>query len=147
MNTYRIINVTERLEKRHPFYSTTVELKYVDEMLNKKISLAPNNDVYLQIDGLPITFYRMKIDGLIQIIDVTGMRLGDNLTKNKKEEKSVVKKKKVAKKPKTQAKATTGTTKASTATRASQTTQKKTGVSKDSSTTIENISDNTEKNE
>jgi len=114
MNTYRIINITENLEKRHPRYSTTVELTYVDEMKNKKISLQPNMDVYLKIDKLPISFYQLKIEGIIQIIDVTGMRF--KIWETEKKPRKVTKKKTDYKKTETQTK--------------KQTTKKKTGQSK-----------------
>lgn len=135
MNTYRIINTTERLEKRHPRYSTAVELNYVDEMQNKKINLHPNKDVYLKIDKPPISFYQLKIEGYIQIIDVTGMEFKTNL-KNKKKG-STTKKKTTSRKPTTQTKkstttqtkkgATTQTKKRSTTTKTSS--QEKSDVS------------------
>lgn len=67
MNTYKIKNITNTLEKRHPNFNSIVIINYVDGMVNKEIRINPDGVVYFTINQLPISVRSLELKGLIQI--------------------------------------------------------------------------------
>lgn len=69
MNTYQIKNITDTLEKRHPRYNTDVLVSYIDFMFNKKHTISPGKSLYLSIDKLPPSVNKLRLDGLVIVIN------------------------------------------------------------------------------
>lgn len=69
MGIYQIKNITDSLEKRHPRFNTDVLVSYVDFMFNKKHKISPGKSLYLSIDKLPPSVNKLRLDGLVIVIN------------------------------------------------------------------------------
>lgn len=111
MKTYKIINITSELDKRHPQYNSNLIITYVDDMMNKNAVLEPKKSIYLRINKLPLSVYQLKIDGLVRVIEMPILK---KETRGVKKEKTIKKKKTTSTKKAEQSKTkglTTSTTK------------------------------------
>lgn len=68
MNTYKIENITNLLDKRNVYYNTNVEIKFVVDMIYKTVSLKPGKSLYMNIEKLPLSIHQLRINGLINVI-------------------------------------------------------------------------------
>lgn len=83
MNTYKITNITNQLNKRDIQYSTNVNVQYVDKMIKKTLIVKPGESVFLSIEKLPISIYKLKIKNLILVSFVDAAELENLMNKSK----------------------------------------------------------------
>jgi hypothetical protein len=100
MNTYKIINITDKLGKRAANYNSTLKISYVDRMERKTMMLKPNEEVYFTTDSLPISLHKFRVKGFVSISDVTDKELRKLRNEEKKPTKVENTKKVVPQKPK-----------------------------------------------
>jgi len=84
MNTYKIINITDKLGKRAANYNSTLKISYVDRMERKTMFLKPNEEVYFTTDSLPISLHKFRVKGFVSISDVTDKELRKLRSEEKK---------------------------------------------------------------
>lgn len=75
MNTFKITNITNTLGKREYRYNSIIEFDYVDNMMNKKISIKPGDITYLTISSLPLSVHRLRINKLITVMEISAKEL------------------------------------------------------------------------
>lgn len=75
MNTYKITNITNLTAKRDRKHNTTINIEYVDKMVNKIITVKPNATVYLTVSSLPLSVHRLRIKNLITVIEVDSVEV------------------------------------------------------------------------
>jgi len=84
MNTYKITNLTNTVGKRDPKFNATLDLDYVDAMMKKSIKIKPSETIFLQISTLPLSIHRLRVKGLISVVEVGPSELKNNMeTTNK----------------------------------------------------------------
>lgn len=72
---FRIKNITNLLDKRHPAYNTSVEIEYINGLLRKKITIKPDNDIILSSKSLLPSVDRLRLNGHVLITQVTGYEI------------------------------------------------------------------------
>jgi hypothetical protein len=91
MNTYKITNLTNTAGKRDPKFNATLDLDYVDAMMKKTVKVKPGETIFLQISTLPLSIHRLRVKGLISVVEVgpselkNTMEATNKLRKPKKE--------------------------------------------------------------
>lgn len=75
MNTYKIINITDKLGKREMNSNSPLKIEYLDGMERKTMILKPNEEVYFTTNSLPISLHKYRVKGLVSISDVTDKEL------------------------------------------------------------------------
>lgn len=134
MSTYKITNITNLAGKRDNRYNSTLEVEYVDEMMKKTVKIKPASTLYLSIPSLPLSVHRLRVKGLVSVVEVSGeeqQKLSATKTKDDEKKKEVKKSP-----PKKTYSITKSSTKKSTP---KKTTTKKSGTKKEE---IEKTSDN-----
>ena len=71
MALYKIINITETLNKRDGQFNKSIDIEYVDNMIKKSFSLKPNEIMYLQISSLPTSLHLLRSKKLINVIEIS----------------------------------------------------------------------------
>jgi hypothetical protein len=71
MSTYRITNITNSIGKRDFKFNSVLDVDYVDGMMKKTVKVKPGDAVYLTIPSLPLSVHRLRVKGLITVIEVT----------------------------------------------------------------------------
>jgi hypothetical protein len=71
MSTYRITNITNTIGKRDFKFNSVLDVNYVDGMMKKTVKVKPGDAVYLTIPSLPLSVHRLRVKGLITVIEVT----------------------------------------------------------------------------
>jgi hypothetical protein len=117
MNTYKITNITNQLNKRDRKYKSGVEIVYVDKRIKKTIKIADGQTIYLAVVTLPLIVNRLRIKNLITVSEVSALELAKSKKPVKpKAVKKPVEKKVIAKTntPKIETKSTTSSKKKTT---------------------------------
>jgi hypothetical protein len=81
MATYRITNITNSIGKRDFKYNSPLDINYVDGMMKKTVKVKPGDSVYLTIQTLPLSIHRLRVKGLITVIEVTSAELNVEMKK------------------------------------------------------------------
>jgi hypothetical protein len=68
---FSIKNITTTLNKRHPKFSSTLDLKYNLEVGKGTIKLLPNQEVTIEANLLPIGIHKARIEGLVLVKEMT----------------------------------------------------------------------------
>lgn len=79
MNTYKITNLTNTAGKRDPKFNSTLDIEYVDAMMKKTLKVKPGESVYLQIHTLPLSVHRLRVKGLISVIEISPNELKNTI--------------------------------------------------------------------
>lgn len=87
MNIYRITNITNKLGKRDDNFNTTLNITYVDNMEKKKISLKPQNNLYLIIKSLPLSVRKLRMKKLITVEEISNKEF-EAIQRNENSKKS-----------------------------------------------------------
>jgi len=82
MSTYKITNITNTLGKRNSKHNSNLDIEYVDEMTKKKITIKPNDCVYLTTISLPLSVHRLRVKKLITVVEVSENELKQFLNTN-----------------------------------------------------------------
>jgi hypothetical protein len=83
MNTYKITNITNQLNKRESQYNSNVDIQYVDNMIKKTITVKPGETVYLSIDKLPTSIHKLKMKNFIIVLFMDTVELEHLIDKSK----------------------------------------------------------------
>ena len=65
MSIYKITNITNLAGKRDFKFNSVLDIDYVDNMVKKTIKLKPNNEMFMNIQILPLSIQKLKAKGLI----------------------------------------------------------------------------------
>ena len=92
MNTYKITNLTNTAGKRDPKFNSTLDIDYVDAMMKKTVKVKPGEAIFLQISTLPLSVHRLRVKGLISVIEISESELKNTMeaTKVRKPKKEAV---------------------------------------------------------
>lgn len=71
MNTYKITNITNLIGKRDVKFNSTLDITYVDSMIEKTIKIKPDETIYLQISSLPLSVHRLRVKKLISVVEIS----------------------------------------------------------------------------
>lgn len=71
MNTYKITNITNLIGKRDIKFNSTLDITYVDSMIEKTIKIKPDETIYLQISSLPLSVHRLRVKKLISVVEIS----------------------------------------------------------------------------
>ena len=72
MIKYKIKSLTDTLPKRNSFYKKNVDFFYVNNMKKKVITVRPGEEIYLIIDGLPLSLKKLMMKGLLLVSENAG---------------------------------------------------------------------------
>lgn len=89
MNTYKITNLTNTAGKRDPKFNTTLDIDYVEMMMKKTVKVKPGETTYLQISKLPLSVHRLRVKGLISVVEVSPSELRNSMEASNKFRKSI----------------------------------------------------------
>lgn len=95
MNTYKLTNITNRLNKRHPNFSSTLNIDYVDQMERKNLLLKSDETIFFTATSLPLSLHRLRMKGFITVSEVSEqevLKLQNKETSKKETKKSSPKK-------------------------------------------------------
>jgi len=113
MKYFKIRNVTDSLGKREIRFNSDLDVEFITGFVKDSIVLKPNQQLYMKTKTLPITLHKMRLQGLISIVEVDSKEYELELLKRKLHyEKAVEDAKKMKKKEETKK-----TTKKTTATK------------------------------
>lgn len=79
MNTYKITNLTNDAGKRDPKFNSTLDIDYVDAMMKKTVKVKPGESIYLQISTLPLSVHRLRVKGLISVVEISQSELKNTM--------------------------------------------------------------------
>lgn len=68
---YKIKNVTNLLDKRHPFVNTSVDIEYVQRSSKETIKLKVGEELIFDSDDLPISVHNLRIKKFIRVIKLS----------------------------------------------------------------------------
>lgn len=71
MKAYKIKNLTNSFGKREMMYNTDVIIEYYDSMEKKSLTIKPGDTTYLKIRLLPSDVHRMRIKGIIDVLEIS----------------------------------------------------------------------------
>lgn len=91
MNTYKITNITNQLNKRDKMYKSPIDVVYVEKRIKKTINVIVGQSVYLTVPTLPLQLNRLRMKNLITVSESSIAEL-ENATKPKVVKKPVAKK-------------------------------------------------------
>jgi len=83
MNTYKITNLTNTAGKRDPKFNSTLDVDYVDAMMKKSVQVKPGESIYLQISTLPLSVHRLRVKGLISVVEIGQSELKNTMEASK----------------------------------------------------------------
>lgn len=90
MTTFKITNITNFAGKRDPRANSSIDIEYVDKMTKRNISVKPNSSVYLTVPILPLSVHRLRIKGLITVVEVSENELNEAIVSTNKKTNNVV---------------------------------------------------------
>lgn len=99
MKKFKIKNKTLNLDKRDPNYNRVLKFSYQNNYSYHTQEIHPNVELFLEINKIPINLSRMRLQGLVDIIQIDDTTFQQALLKNKnvENEKDETKKKKTSK--------------------------------------------------
>jgi len=113
MSIYKITNRTNLVGKRDFKFNSELDITVVDNMVKKTMKIKPGDSVFLTVTSLPLSVHRLRVKGLVTVVEVSPADLPKKApvpnTSNKKvvvpkpttiEKKTVSAKKKSAGRPK-----------------------------------------------
>jgi hypothetical protein len=68
---FKIKNVTNLLDKRHPFVNTSVEIEYVDKNSKSNIKLKVGEELIFDSITLPTSIHNLRIKKFIRVIQIS----------------------------------------------------------------------------
>jgi hypothetical protein len=99
MSTYRITNITNTAGKRDFKHNSILDIEYVDDMTKKIVKVKPGDSMFLTTSSLPLSVHRLRVKGLITVVEVSAVELANALENSKpKTEKKAAPKKEEKKK-------------------------------------------------
>lgn len=75
MNTYKITNITNQLNKRNKMYKSGVDIVYIDKRIKKTIKVIAGQTIYLTVPTLPISTNRLRLKNMITVTEVSAAEL------------------------------------------------------------------------
>ena len=87
MSTYKITNITETTGKRDFKHNSVLDIDYVDSMVKKTIRIKPGDSVYLTTQRLPMSVHKLRVKGLVTVIEVGSSELASKVSQPKPVEK------------------------------------------------------------
>jgi hypothetical protein len=134
MNTYKITNLTDQLHKRDVHFKTPVKIQYINNRVKKTVEIKTGENLFLSVESLPLSIHRLRIKGLISVIEVNTAEIKKMTTPTPS--------KKVSEKPKTEAPKpkTTSSSRGSKKTTSSKSSPKKRSYNKSTSSTSKSSS-------
>jgi hypothetical protein len=81
MATYRITNITNTVGKRDFKYNSPLDVSYVDGMMKKTVKVKPGGSIYLTVQTLPLSIHRLRVKGLVTVIEVTSAEVNAEIKK------------------------------------------------------------------
>ena len=90
MKTFKITNITHLLDKNSLNYNKNLIIEYIDGIYEKKTEIKPKEDLLLKTNFLTISIRRLRIKGLISVIEVNDYDI--NLYEKKKSNKKILQK-------------------------------------------------------
>lgn len=75
MNTYKIINLTYRLNKRDSNYNSVLNMEYVDQMERKVLKLMLNKTTYFTSVTIPLSLHKLRMKGLVSVTTLNEQEL------------------------------------------------------------------------
>ena len=83
MGNYKIVNITNKLDKRNPNFNSILVLEYTENMIKKSISIGPDQEVVMSLNSLPQNISQMKMKKLIIVDEINGYQVNKILIKQK----------------------------------------------------------------
>lgn len=80
---YKITNLTDLLNKRDVDYNRKLTIDYLENMTNKKIDILPKQSTYIKINNLSLTAHKLRVKGLISVVEITEDRFNEEYEKMK----------------------------------------------------------------
>lgn len=71
MSTYKITNITDKLHKRDVHFKTPVKIQYIDNRMKKISEVKTGESLFLTVDTLPLSIHRLRVKGLIDVVDAS----------------------------------------------------------------------------
>lgn len=81
---YKLLNTTFKLNKRDENYNKTLYFDYVDGFEKKTITIRPSQLIYIEFKNLPISLHRLRMQGLVSVLQVTDDEFNREYDKHKK---------------------------------------------------------------
>jgi len=75
MSTYKITNITNLAGKRDFKFNSELDIEFIDNMIKKTIAVKPGNTIYLTIPSLPLSVHKLRIKGLISVVEISETEL------------------------------------------------------------------------
>jgi len=82
MNTYKITNTTHLLGKRDFKANSILDIEYINGLMKQNIKLKPNESVYITINSLPISIHKLRVNGLVTVMEVSQEELNESILKS-----------------------------------------------------------------
>jgi len=73
MAKYKILNVTYKLNKRDVNYNKTLSFEVTEGFKINKVKIEPNQLIYLDINKLPLSLQKYRMEGLITILQINDL--------------------------------------------------------------------------
>lgn len=92
MITYKITNISNLLGKRDPKFNSTIDIEYIDNMIRKNKTLAPNASLFLTVSSLPMSIHTLRAKNLITVTEINKSELDSIMEINKPKVSPIVEK-------------------------------------------------------
>lgn len=71
MSTYKLTNTTNLAGKRDFKYNSVLDITVVEGMVKNTMKLKPGDTVYLTVASLPLSVHRLRVKGLVTVVEVS----------------------------------------------------------------------------
>jgi hypothetical protein len=68
---FKIKNVTNLLDKRHPFANTAVEIEYVQKNAKENVKLKVGEELIFDSTTLPTSIHNLRIKKFIRVVQIS----------------------------------------------------------------------------
>ena len=71
MSIYKITNRTNLVGKRDFKFNSELDITVVDNMVKKTMKIKPGDSVFLTVASLPLSVHRLRVKGLVTVVEVS----------------------------------------------------------------------------
>lgn len=71
MSIYKITNRTNLVGKRDFKFNSELDITVVDNMVKKTMKIKPGDSVFLTVTSLPLSVHRLRVKGLVTVVEVS----------------------------------------------------------------------------
>ena len=91
MSIYKITNRTNLVGKRDFKFNSELDITVVENMVKRTMKLKPGDSVFLTVASLPLSVHRLRVKGLVTVVEVSPADLPKKASKPKAVSKKAVK--------------------------------------------------------